>query len=64
MFSRWHVQQEDPIRWRVVDDDHVVVCSGCTKGAAEEIAANRNVKDPIQTREDWWEAKNAMREDA
>lgn len=43
--------------WRVVDDRHWVVASLCSEEVAKEIAEAHNKSDPIQTWQDWLNAK-------
>ena len=58
-FSRWHIGQDPKTYdWRVIDDDHAVICTGLRiKDEAEEIVAYHNSRDPIRSREDWLYAK-------
>jgi hypothetical protein len=45
--------------WRVVDENHIVVCDGlCDKDDAEAIAEQHNDVMHTRAREDWWECRN------
>jgi UDP-N-acetylmuramate-alanine ligase len=52
-FLRWRAAQDHEGRWRVVDDNNLVVCSRCSQEDAEEIANAHNKNDPIQSYTDW-----------
>ena len=52
-FQRWRASQDSFGEWRVVNDDHNVVCWAASKEIADEIIESHNGRDPIQSYEEW-----------
>ena len=51
--SRWRAAQDHKGAWRVVGNDHKVICNDCTEENANEIARAHNLVERDREYNDW-----------